>query len=100
VASVSRSEYFRGRVAVLFIRAALFIGWLVVSQLVEAVTGDASSEGNFLPINEAQFPAACSFRFRSHHWDYDLDEIVTVWWRRREHRNSMHHFANTTGSDY
>jgi hypothetical protein len=50
VISVSRSRFFRGFLASLLIGAALLLGGLGVSLLVEAATGHGSSEGNLIRI--------------------------------------------------
>ena len=51
MASISRSRYFRGFLTLLFIGAALFLGWLAVSMVVEAITGQGSSGGSLVLIS-------------------------------------------------
>jgi hypothetical protein len=45
---LSRSRFFRGLLALLFIGATLCVGWVAVSLLIEVVTGHGSPEGKIL----------------------------------------------------
>ena len=60
MASSVRSRFLRGLIVFLFGGAALLVGWLAVSLLVEVATGNGSSAGNILRIGLSIFLFAVS----------------------------------------